>query len=152
MKYIIQNENTLNQLVEIDRSVWTGKINVTVDGKMASKISKKEFSYENVEGELKYITLKGSEFSKMEVTIDTYTHTLVRKLKVYEFILAFLPVFLIAIGGAIGGFLAGVAIISLLMLMRSLKNVFLKVLVSLVFTAAAFFIWFIIASMILSLI
>src|SRR5690554_1096539 len=107
MKHTIQNEQTKNQLIEIERSFWTGRIQVKADGVEAPKLSKKEFSYYDKDGVQTVVAVNGSEFTKVEVTVGSYHEEVVRPLKVYEYILAFIPVFMLIIGGAIGGGLAG---------------------------------------------
>jgi hypothetical protein len=52
---------------------------------------------------------------------------LVRKLNVIEWILIVLPLFLVLIGGALGGALGALAACCIAMLVRTIKNIVLKI-------------------------
>lgn len=146
MKKIFQSDETNNRKIELVRSIWTGSTSIFVDGKQARKINKTQFILEEPGQESLYIYLYGNEFKGMELVIDGKTITVLRKLKVYEYILSVLPLYMVVIGGAIGGALAGAAVVILLSFMRFMDNIFIKLIVSIAVSGLVYYLWYLIAS------
>lgn len=127
-------------------SFWTGKKELKVNGIPLTKIGKKRFQDGN-----KNYDIKGNFLTGVTVTTDDESVSIIRNLKVYEYILVFLPLYIIgfgifggAIGGGIAGALGAVCAISIAVLIRKINNAFLKVLLSLGFCAAVFLVFWII--------
>ena len=74
-----------------------------------------------------------------------------RKLEIYEAIISLLPIWLI-IGGAIGGGLARLGIVSIIYVNRTINKIYLKILSSIIITSILSMIYFIIAKFVLNLI
>ena len=125
---------------------WTGKKELKVNDIPLTKIGKKNF-----QNGTKNYELKGNFLTGVNVVTDDESVAIIRKLEVYEYILVFLPLYIIGfgiLGGAIGGGIAGalgaICAISIAVLIRKINNAFLKVLLSLGFCAAAFIVFWII--------
>lgn len=74
-----------------------------------------------------------------------------RKLEIYEVIISLLPIWL-TIGGAIGGGLAGLGMVSIIYVNRTINKIYLKILSSIIITSILSMIYFIIAKFVLNLI
>lgn len=119
---------------------------------MADKKGKNLFYYTDIENKNVEVKLVGNEFSKIDIIINGNTINLLRKLEIYEIVLSALPFIMVFIGGAIGGGLGGLAAATLLLLMRKIKNIPLKVALSLGAVVIVYLLWYVIASFILALI
>jgi len=124
-----------------DENIWSGKKEITINGETLEKAGKKTY----VLGRTSY-NIKGSYLTGVELTNDTESYVLVRKLTVLEYILCFLPLIMVFFGGAIGGALGAVAGISNSVVVRKIDNILLKILVSLGIAVLAFIAWFVIAT------
>jgi hypothetical protein len=148
--------------ITYSESFWLGKKALTVNGAVAQPIgkSKKEFM---VNGEK--AILKGSAFTGVTMLIGNETVELIRKPKVYEIILAILPiVFLLTwgnsvalcsifpvVGGAIGGAIGAIFACESMMLMRKAKTPLTKILIGFGMFAATLLVGFIVAILLISL-
>ena len=142
-------------------SFWTGKKRLFIGEKELQKVSKKEFSDEN--GNI--IQLKGNYLAGVKFVAGGEEIQLSPSVKWYEIALCVLPFLLIlvwgnvpalfeivpVVGGAIGGALSAVVAIIDLFIIKLIKQIWLKVLISVVMTGIAFLICFGVGSLILNL-
>ncbi len=158
MKNIIKHE----QLGEIvyEESFWTGKKNITINGKTAEKLSKTEFRTESGEK----ISVVGNFLAGTKATIGSRAIELTPKIKWYEYILAVLPFVLIMIwgnivalckivpivGGAIGGLISGIFSMLNLFVIKRVRQVWLKILITVVALGLTFLACYLVALAILS--
>ncbi|MBQ8440177.1 MAG: hypothetical protein IJX19_05920 [Clostridia bacterium] len=153
MQQIMQHP-TYGEIVYTE-SFWTGKKRLTVNGVEAQAVSKKEFL---VNGEKAVI--KGNLFyAGISLCLGDTEIVLVAKSKWYEVVLALIPiVFLMTwgnsvtlcaifpvVGGAIGGFLGGVAGCTSLMMMKKVNSGLLKILIGLGIAVLTILIAFVLA-------
>ena len=156
MKSTVQNA-TWGEIV-YSESFWTGKKEIFINGTQLKKINKNTFSYENGETQ-ETVMLSGNFFKGTTIGIGGELITMCPHAKWYEIMLAILPFITIIIwgnvpalfaiipvvGGAIGGMIsAGLGFLSMMM-MKSLKNAWQKVLVGLAMFAATFLVCFVVA-------
>ncbi len=97
--------------IEIDQSLWWGKIKVFVNGKEIKRLNEKgkPFPITMFDGSIKKMFVKSGGFDYVpKIIIDGKEMLLARKLLWYEYILGFLPLLLLLYGGAIGGALGAV--------------------------------------------
>ena len=160
MKEIIQHP--VYGEITYSESFWLGKKALTVNGMEAQPVakSKKEFL---VNGEK--AVLKGNAFTGVTMQINNETVELIKKPKVYEIILAILPiVFLLTwgnsatlcaifpvVGGAIGGAIGGIFSCESMVLMRNAKSPMTKILIGLGMFAATLLVGFVVALLLISL-
>ena len=146
MKVVIQHD-TYGEIV-YNESFWVGKKSLTINGVEATKISKKEFQMPDgttaqIQGNFLYgaCLLIGSESIR-----------LTPKIKWYEIALAIIPFVLImvwgnvvalckivpVVGGAIGGGISGLLSVLGLVLIKSVKPVWLKILIAVAVAGVTF--------------
>lgn len=152
MKKQINNE-LLGEVV-YEESFWTGKKNITINGKTLAKKDKKTFILE-VNKEAKKETLlylKGSFLSGASLSFDNEVIEIYPKPKWYEYVLCFLPLLvnliwgnsvalcsiIPVVGGAIGGAITGLFSILGLIISRLVKKPLLKVLIYLLALVVSF--------------
>ena len=150
--------------VEFHQNIWTGKKSISVNGTPCQKLSKKEFIY-NENGTAKTIQVKGNDFSGISLCMEGGEFRVTEPVKWYEYILAFTMFIIVmvmgnspkiaehfvVVGGAIGGGIAGGGAVLTLYLLKSVKNVWLKILIALGLTVGVVFICHIVALQILVL-
>lgn len=131
-----------------------GEKSIFVNGNFAKRLSKKDFI---VDG--KSAILKGNFLTGATLQIESETIVLCEKPKIYEFILALLPLIFIltwgnsptlclifpVIGGAIGGALGALAFITSLILMKNTKSPLYKIIIGAVTFIVTVLIAFILA-------
>lgn len=146
MKETIQNE-TLGEIL-YEENFWTGKKSVAVNGVPLEKISKKEFRLQDGTT----VTVSGNFLMGACLNAGGETIRLTAKIKWYEIVLCVLPfVFIITwgnvpalcalvpvVGGAIGGAIAGLMSVVGLYFMRSVKQIWLKIVIALAVFAVTF--------------
>lgn len=142
MKSISQTND--GRKVEYEESFWTGKKSIKLDGNKLIKTGKKVYVYEENRYELNGNFIFGATLTGPEEKI-----VLVRKLNVLEWILVALPLILVFIGGALGGALGALAACSIAALARNVKNIILKIAVSVAISVVAYYIWWTIALLLL---
>ncbi len=157
MKQIIKHE--IYGEIIYEESALSGKKSISINGIEATKLDKNTFKIDNTK-----ITLTGNLLTGANVIIDTETILLTPKLKWYEIALSILPFILNIIwgnsvalceiipvvGGAIGGAICGATIIINMYLIKNIKQIWLKVIVSIAVLAASFLICYLIALAILA--
>lgn len=141
----VMNQTNDGKTVEYEEGFWTGKRTVRIDGKELVKIGKKVFVYDEKRYELKGNYLTGVTLLSPDENIE-----LIRKLNVLEWILVALPLFLVLIGGAIGGAMGALAACCNAAVVRGVKNIVLKIVACLAIATLAYIIWFVIAMMLIS--
>ena len=141
-------------------SFWTGKKSLTINGVDAQPVSKKEFVLEE-----KRIIIKGNYLTGIVLHLDGDTVRISEQTKWYEFILSIIPfIFLLTwgnnatlcsifpvVGGALGGAIGGIGLITSLFLMKKTKAPIVKVLIGLGVAVATVLIAFLIAIILLGL-
>lgn len=157
MKVTVENEKY--GIVEYKENFWTGKREISVDGKEYKHKIKNV--YVNSSGEK--VKLSGSYFSAVRLmVIDTYVEV-VPKTTAFEYILAILPFIVIilwgnapylcsilpVVGGIIGGSISIFAGMMEIKIMRLFKSFILKFLVAAIIFAANMFVCHLIACAIL---
>lgn len=142
MKYTTILEDGRN--INYEENIWTGKKQIFIDGEKLTSPSKKIYLYNEETYKLTGSYLLGVKLvGQNEIVI-------VPKLKTWEYVLALLPFIMVFIGGAIGGLFGALFAISTATVMRKFKNVFAKVATSLIFTATAFVLWYLVAVILLA--
>ena len=153
MKVIVTNEKYGEFVYE--ESVWTGKKELFLNGEKLEKNSKNVFFMSN--GDAVY--LKGNSLSGVHITINGETFILLVALKWYDILLSLLPFILVLIwgnsrglvnivpivGGAIGGLFGGLGTGINLLLSKSIKNIWLKIVITILVTGLTFLICYLIA-------
>ncbi len=139
-------------LILYEENVWTGKVNLSIDGVPLVKGKKRVFFY-NVDNRSIPVKVKGNSVMGVRLLIDNAEYVLSNPPKKYEFAIAILAfVFMMVwgtskalcsivpiIGGAIGGAINGVCQFSSLVLMKKQEKVGVKLLVGLGMLALNFF-------------
>ena len=142
-----------------DENIFSGKVNLFINGVYARPFSKKEFLFEE-----KKVVIKGSFLTGVTLVIGGESIEISPKPKWYEILLAILPfAFLLVwgndtelcaifpvVGGAIGGGLGGLGMSVSLFLMKKTKSPLYKALIGLGCFAAIILIAFVLAIIILS--
>jgi hypothetical protein len=131
MKFFICNQETGNNKILLEKSAWTGKSSLYINGKAMKKMVRNSFSFYDSEGKEKKVQLKGNEIFGIEMLMDGRSITILRKLNVFEIILSLIPVVLIFFGGAIGGACAAVGIMIIATFCRKMDNIIVKIIFSL---------------------
>lgn len=146
MKEVIKHE-TYGEIV-YNESFWLGKKSLTVNGVPAVKLSKKEF--ELPDG--KKANLQGNFILGASILIDTELIRLTPKLKLYEIVMCVIPFILImvwgnvvalckivpVVGGAIGGGISGLFSVLGLVFIKSVKPIWLKILIAIAVVGVTF--------------
>ena len=159
MKTVVNVEN-FGQL-EYCESFWTGKKSLSVNGSPLEKSSKNTFRL----SEGQYITLEGNFIKGSSVTIEGQKIVLTPAVKWYEIVLPVLSFILVlvwgnsqqlynifpVVGGGLGGFLGALFGFCNVVIIKGVKNVFLKILISLGMLVATFLVCGAIGYVILSL-
>jgi hypothetical protein len=125
---------TLDELgeseIEIQRSFWTGRTQVFVDGNEVRK--QKPGGYYEIElsnGSIKKLKIKGSSFDGIpKVFLEDKEIVLARKLLWYEYLFAGFPFVLVFFGGAIGGLFGALATLYNFRIIRSNMSLLIKML------------------------
>lgn len=152
MKEIINN-STYGEIV-YEESFWVGKKSLTINGVKLQSISKKEYL---INGEK--VILKGSFLTGVNIIINNEKIELIAKPKVYEIILAILPILFLltwgnsvalcsvfpVIGGAIGGAVGAIFSFGSMMLMKKAKSILSKILIGIAMFAATIAVGFVLA-------
>lgn len=157
MKEIIKDEK-YGEII-YNENAWTGKKGLSISNKALEKVDRSTFKMEDG----KEVKLSGNYFSGVKLNIDSDTIVLSQGLKWYEYVLSFLPFILILIwgnsvalceivpivGGFVGGLISAVFSFLNLIILKKLKNIWLKVFVSIVTLGLTFLVCFLIALAIL---
>ena len=143
MKYTHYLED--ERKIEYEENFWNGKKTIKLDSVELQQPKKKTFILDEKEYKIKGNFLTGVKLvGESEIVI-------VSSLKTWEYILACLPLFLLFIGGALGGFLGALGAIISTGVMRNSKNIVFKIAISVGITIVTVLCWYVIASFILEL-
>lgn len=156
MKKII--EHSCGEII-YEESFWTGKKEISINGKKLKKLDKTLFEYTDSEGKTTRVYLMGNFVSGTKITLDSQNIQVTEPSKWYEYVLAILIFVVVLIwgnspalcsiipivGGAIGGGISGVMGFGSLILMKSTSNVLYKILIALGMLMATILICFVIA-------
>lgn len=146
MKTIVQNEKYGEVIYE--ESFWTGGKKITVNGETLEKISRKEFRTQSGE----QVLVRGSFLTGVKLAFGSDLLSVTPTVTWYEIVLAVLPFILImvwgntvalcrivpVVGGAIGGAISAALGVLSLFFMRSVKSVWLKIVIGIIAIAATF--------------
>jgi len=152
MKEVIQHP--IYGEIVFDENFWSGKKTLTVNGVIASAVSKKEYMIDdkkaflkgsfltgstlNIEGEVIQLSPKPTWY---EIVISALSFLFLMTWGNSETLCAIFPV----VGGAIGGGLGGVGAIVSLLLTKTQKTPLAKIIVGIVVSAATVFIAYLLA-------
>ena len=143
MKYTHYLED--ERKIEYEENFWNGKKTIKLDSVELQQPKKKTFILDEKEYKIKGNFLTGVKLvGESEIVV-------VPSLKTWEYILACLPLFLLFIGGALGGFLGALGAIISTGVMRNSKNIVFKIAISVGITIVTVLCWYVIASFILEL-
>ena len=143
-----------------DESIWTGKKTIAVNGVPLQKQSKKEF----IDPSGGLWVVKGNYLSGTVLETGGEAIRMTAPVKWYEIVLSVIPFLLVmvwgnvaalcaivpVVGGAIGGVISAVCSVLNLYIIKGIQNIWLKILISIGFIAAAFLVCFLIGFAILS--
>ncbi len=146
-----------------NESFWTGKKDITIDGKPLVKLARNVYRYNDGEKDIN-VQIKGSFLNGISFIIEGRTIQVTPKPKWYEHVLAWMTVAFVAvwggspqlcsifpiIGGAIGCAIAGGTAVASEYAMRQVKNPLLKILIGLGCFAACIIVNFLLAVAFLS--
>ena len=158
MKCIIKHER-LGEITYTENA-WTGKKSLYIGGQKLEQPSKSVFM--TAYGER--IELRGNFFRGTQLLIGSETIAVTPACKWYEYVLSAIPFVLVMIwgnavplceiipivGGALGGAIGGLSFALCLLALRKVKNIALKILISVGITGVCFLICYLIALAILA--
>lgn len=148
MKIVINNEQTKNKELYYEEGFWTGKRTITYNGILLKKIKMNLYEYNDGEN-IEQFQIKGNQLFGVSINMFGNNVEVSRKLTWYEIVMAvlvFIPCILFgAIGGAIGGALG----FTNLTIIRQVKKVYLKVIISAQFLIAGFLLSYLIGYVVL---
>ena len=149
--------------IKYNESFWSGKKELSINGKSFYKVGKNKYSYGSGE-DLIEAYLIGNFISGVKVIIGNESIQVIPKSKVYEWILAFIPfrfiltwgyvpvlvsVFLV-VGGAIGGAISGGLGALSLMIMKKQSSIGKKLIIGIAMCLATVLACFVLALLMLS--
>ena len=148
MKETLQHEKYGQ--IEYEENFWTGKKSLSINGEALVKLTKN--SFQTASGE--QINVKGNYLTGVSLAIGTDTVKLGQSLKWYEIVLSVLPFILImvwgssgnlceivpVVGGAVGGAVSGLFSVLNLIVIKGIKSIWLKILISVGILAVTFLI------------
>ena len=149
--------------ITYEESFWTGKRKISINGTALDKIDKKTFAFYR-DGKPVYVSISGNFLTGTKLVIENTTVSVTPPAKWYELVCSISIFVLILVwgnsvalcsivpivGGAIGGGISGALGVTNLFVMKSIKNVWLKLLVWLGFLIGTFLICFAIGMAIVS--
>lgn len=158
MKSTLQHEKF--GTIVFEESFWTGKKNVSFNGVPLQKTGKNQF----ITADGTYVSLMGNYMKGAQLLIGGETIRLTPSVKWYEIVFSIIPFLLVLIwgnsvtlcnivpvvGGAIGGLIGALFSVLNLFLIKGIKRIWLKAIVSLVSIAITFLVCFGVAEIILS--
>lgn len=154
MKYRVKVPELGDRELTVQRSEWTGRTTVFVDGRELSKQKQGgHYEVEAQDGSIHKIRIKGAGFAGVpKVYVDEKQIEIARKLSAAENIAAAIPLLLVFFGGAIGGVFGALATVLNMRVLRSNRSVWIKVLMVITSTIVATVLYMIFAFLFLMLI
>lgn len=158
MKNIVNSET--HGKIEYEESFWTGKKKLSINDVPLQKVNKKTFVTESGE----QLIIEGNYLKGSSVQIGSEKIQLTPAVKWYEVVLSVLPFILImvwgnsltlclivpVVGGAIGGAISAIFSFLNLFIIKDIKPIWLKILISIAMLGATFAICFLIGLAFLS--
>lgn len=145
MKKEVTTQN--GRILSYEESFWLGKRKIMVDNQELTKKSKNTFT----DGFNDYI-IKGNQFFGLTIEIvsdqSKEVCVILEKLSVIEIIICCLPLIMIFIGGAIGGFLGALGFFTLITICRKTKSILLTTISSIILSIVIYLVW-LVASLLL---
>ena len=124
---------------KVTENVWTGKTKIYVNDVEATKLNRT--MYKCALGDESYdITKRGNSLFGMSLDVNDEVLLLVRKLNPLEWVVSLLPIILVILGGAIGGFFGALAIILNIFVVRMTDSIIVKLIIPILITVATYFI------------
>ena len=149
MKVVINNELTNNKELYFEEGFWTGKRTIIYDGVTLTKVKRNLFEYTDGVNTERF-EVKGNQLVGITIKMFGNEVEIASKLKWYEIVMAivvFAPCVLFgAIGGAIGGLLG----FTNLVIIRKIEKWWLKLIISVQFTAIGLLASYLIAYLLLN--
>ncbi len=137
--------------IELTRSFWLGKTQVTVNGTEVKK-QREDYSYhiKQGKGKAKKMKILGAGFDGVpRVFIDGERFYIARKLYWYEYLVSCMPLVTVFMGGTIGGVTGLVATVFNLNIMRREYSYAVKLLLMLTVSVASVFIYILLSGLFL---
>lgn len=148
---LTQTSSKTNRVFVLDYDVWFGKMAVSVNNQISTKVKRLVFNYTDEDLQERTITVRGNIITGFKLFDNGEEIVMQRPLLWYEWILVILPVAIGILGGALGGGLGAVVGITNGLMIRQTNSVILKVVVSLIFAGLGFLIYSVLAAAILGL-
>lgn len=147
MEQLIKDARLGEKEILYRENIWTGKREIFVNGEPCRKVSRMHYTYLDGERE-QSIDVKGNSLSGVKLHIGNEAFTVVSAPKWYEWVLALAALVFILIwgnipatvnmfvvaGGALGGLISGIFMVSSMVAMRQIRQVWLKILIGLAFS------------------
>lgn len=142
--------------IVFDENFWTGKKKLSINGTLLNKVARRKYSL-NHDGAEKEVTLVGNYLAGSSIEIDGEKIQLTPRIKWYEMII---PIIFAAIllfwgtsvelckivpilGGAIGGAINGIFTILNIFCVKSVRKIYLKIIIAIVIGILNFLVcWF----------
>ncbi len=148
--------------IDYTESFWTGQKGLSINDTPLQKVDKNTFRTEDGQ----QVTLSGNNMSGVKLTMGEHTVQLVRAVTWYEIVLSILPFVLImvwgnitalvkivpVVGGVLGGAISAAMCVVNVFVIKNVKKVWLKVLISVAMLGATFLICYLIALIILAMV
>lgn len=137
-KFSISLPNQSDTIIEVSKSLLTGKPTVWINGQLAEKVGglSRAFLIPLSDGTVKKLEVdRGGIDYIPRVYIDGERIAIARKLKWYELILGGMPLLLLLLGGALGALCGMIAMITNYKVLRSEKSNTVKILLIIGITA-----------------
>ena len=152
MKYHFSLPQLPDTAIDVEKSYWSGKKSVWANGKACAQAAHSsrrapKFIIPVPDGTEKVLGITPSPFfdDGLTVSLDGATIPIPAPLKWYEYIMGCLPVFLVFIGGAIGGLIGGIGACCNFKIVRGSLSMPLKILAALGVTLIAAALYFVFA-------
>lgn len=149
MKVVINNELTNNKELHYEEGFWTGKKTIIYDGVTLTKVKRNLFEYtDGVNTE--QFEVKGNQLAGITIKMLGNEVEIARKLRWYEIVLAIVVFAPCVLFGAIGGVIGGLLGFTNLVVIRTIERWWLKLIISVQFTAIGLLASYLIAYLLLN--
>ena len=152
--------------ITYEESFWSGKCTIQFDGKYLEKTGKKAFFMAQEDGAGIHVAVQGNFITGVKLNINGEEVQVVTPIKWYELALS-IPIFVLilcwgnsvalcnivpVVGGAIGGFISALLAMANVVIIKRIKNIGLKILISVGMLGLTFLICWLCALALLSVI
>lgn len=152
MKYHFSLPQLPDTAIDVEKSFWSGKKSVWANGKACEQAAHSrrrapQFIIPASDGTEKVLGITPSPFfdDGLTVSLDGVKIPITPPLKWYEYVIGWLPIYLLFVGGAIGAFFGAIGAFCNLKIVRSQLNIPLKILAALGITVAATAFYFVVS-------